>query len=699
MTDGSDSSADDEREVELSSIAAIFPELVRDGDAPYAASIELPVTLAQPLSVLSTTSSKGKWTAASEVDDGVEQKRTEVYGETTAGVVDDHRLTHLPPLSLRLILPEAYPDHEPPRVELSTAPPWLSTDAIERLKADAARLWEELGRSPVVFTYIDHLHQAAETAFRLEAEHDRPLTVAPEIHSALLQFDRKTKRAIFERETFECGICLAPKKGSSCYRLRRCGHVFCVQCLQDFYKSCISEGDVASVKCLDPGCARAAGPGRTGPQDASNGARSKRRRQDLTLRADELREIPLEDEMVARYNELTRKARLEANKNMIYCPRQWCQGPARWKSSRRPAASAANGDPPTSDDDDTEGDDADAEEARVWRDGDPEEAMPPMAERLAICDDCSYAFCRVCLAGWHGELARCWPRKLAELSAEEKATEEYLKQHSSLCPTCNARCQKTMGCNHMVCFKCRSHFCYLCGAWLDEHNPYQHYNTKLLECYLRLWELEGGDGHDAPRHRLDVRPEAAAVGHVDDDDPGVDLDPDYDPFRGPGGFDDDEDDEDEDEDDDIDWDSEPDDAAPPARRWPRPFGNAAAAVPAVAAPDPPPPPPPLAARLIPAAINNGGGGGGHPRRARWPPRARAPPPAPVPRPAPAPRPRPRNDRAPAPRPDPALRRFLIMVEEDAEDEWDSDELGEAPPGAGHDFDGDGGDRNWDIPIR
>jgi E3 ubiquitin-protein ligase RNF14 len=46
----------------------------------------------------------------------------------------------------------------------------------------------------------------------------------------------------------------------------------------------------------------------------------------------------------------------------------------------------------------------------------------------------------------------------------------------------------------MICFKCKTHFCYLCSAWLDENNPYQHFNERYKGCYMRLWELEAGDG-------------------------------------------------------------------------------------------------------------------------------------------------------------------------------------------------------------
>lgn len=123
-----------------------------------------------------------------------------------------------------------------------------------------------------------------------------------------------------------------------------------------------------------------------------------------------------------------------------------------------------------------------------------ETQLPPVAERVAICEDCNYAFCSVCKKGWHGELVRCFPRRQAEQTEEEKATEEYLRLYTSPCPTCNVPCQKRMGCNHMRCFQCDTHFCYLCSSWLSATNPYHHFNDLSSSCYNRLWDLEGGDG-------------------------------------------------------------------------------------------------------------------------------------------------------------------------------------------------------------
>lgn len=189
--------------------------------------------------------------------------------------------------------------------------------------------------------------------------------------------------------------------------------------------------------------------------------------------------------MVQRYIKLKRKKRLESDPTTIYCPRQWCQGPARCPNKKSPQEqleeSEANDEPP------------DPERYRYDRNTN-KNLLPPPAERLAICEDCTFAFCQVCKASWHGEFFVCFPRSQFELTAEEQASEDYMKLHTQPCPTCDARAQKTHGCNHMICFKCDTHFCYLCGAYLDKGNPYTHYNKTKSGCYMRLWELEGGDG-------------------------------------------------------------------------------------------------------------------------------------------------------------------------------------------------------------
>ncbi|GFF85325.1 E3 ubiquitin-protein ligase itt1 [Aspergillus udagawae] len=620
---GSDFLSEDERSVELSSIAAIYPEIKIDPASPFRASLDIPVKPSTPLPVCFEQQLDAGFPEVLTPPTSLDASDVGLGFATKDNGRDVHTLSYLPPLSLEIDLPEGYPSEKAPIFRLETNPPWLPRSIILRLVEDGKRLWEECGRDLVVFTYIDHLQQLAETAFSVSDTADQEVQLPRDIKIALLDFNNKAEQEKFEQETFECGVCLEPKKGSVCHRLLLCSHVFCVSCLQDFYNSCITEGDVDSVKCLAPDC----GKEKNGVPEAGDQLK-KRKKHDRTLSPSELLQIPLDQETVQRYVFLKRKKKLESDKSTVYCPRQWCQGAARSKKHPKPLD-------PMSDDVDS----SDEEEGVAFDPNGDEAQLPPMADRVAICEDCNYAFCSVCKKGWHGELVRCFPRREAELSAEEKATEEYLRLYTSPCPTCDAPCQKRMGCNHMICFKCSTHFCYLCSSWLPEDNPYRHFNDTNSQCYNRLWDLEGGDGID---------PEGPEALHripndlVDFDEPSDDEDAPVLELR----------------EDEI------------ARRR-----------------RPPPPAP------VPPQVNQAAGGHGHRNRgndanildaagraaaaerqaqARAMAEVRA-------RPV-ADRPRQHDGQAAVqlPRPGrihrPGLQRFLDLVQNDREDEWDSDEL-------------------------
>lgn len=276
-----------------------------------------------------------------------------------------------------------------------------------------------------------------------------------------------------------------------------CGHIFCLQCLQDFYNDAITEGNLSTVRCLAPNCAKEQAAA------AKAAGASTKKSKNAFVSPSELLQIGLAEDTVKRYVTLKYKTELEADKNTIYCPRQWCNGAARSKSHKKPqglefAEFSDNGD----EQDDEEDDGQSQSDAKDPKGKAPAKAAKfDPADLLAVCEDCGLAFCSRCLQSWHGEYVRCMAKKEREqLTAEEEASLQYLKLHTSPCPTCSAPAQKTHGCNHMICSRCETHFCYLCSAWLDPTNPYKHYNLqgngKVTSCYMRLWELEGGDGDD-----------------------------------------------------------------------------------------------------------------------------------------------------------------------------------------------------------
>lgn len=457
----------DEREEELSSLAAIYPELkIHD---KYSASIDLPVTP-------SLKDGQGLLVGfRSEVKSPHDTERLLLpVGDLPQ---KHHMLNHLPGLKLHITLPDGYPAENPPAVTLETDSDWAPAFVLRRLEESVAQLWEEYGRCQILFTYIDSLTQSAEEGFGLN-DNGQPWELPHSYENQLIDFNIAKAKSIFEAGTYDCGICLEPKSGRSCYFNVDCEHVFCKPCLQDYYTNAITEGDVDIVRCVDTNCG-----------EEQDGPRPRKKQRSLHPR--KLLEMGISESTARRYVELKRQKRLDVDPHTVYCPRKACKHPAR--NDKYPPI------PTNLQDYRSEDDEEEAlahltklsllpAPAKTFSDSDVD-------ERLAVCENpkCTMAFCRICYKSWHGSFERCHPRDADELSAEEKASYDYIAQNTSPCAYCRCPVQKTYGCNHMHCYQCKTHFCYLCSSYLEEGNPYQHFNKEGDPCYRRLFDLVEGD--------------------------------------------------------------------------------------------------------------------------------------------------------------------------------------------------------------
>lgn len=191
--------SDDPRHVELETLEAIYPEIRRPNEKDlFTFEIELPVEPAGPVTVTFPAASASALPALNAAGSSIDNVQPEV---------DSLEVSHLPALCLRISLPDGYPVDAPPRVVISTTPQWLAPETIERLQDDGPRLWDEIGRDMVAFTYIDHIQQAADHVFGAISP-EGTLQVDPEHKLAVLDHDIKAKKAAFEKETFDCGVCL-----------------------------------------------------------------------------------------------------------------------------------------------------------------------------------------------------------------------------------------------------------------------------------------------------------------------------------------------------------------------------------------------------------------------------------------------------------------------------------------------------------
>lgn len=190
---------EDQRDVEISTLSAIYPEIQRVGDDdPYTFVLEVPVNPSKAVTVFFPAAAEGQ---------ALSTTTPQIAGPEPNGNIDSHELAHLPALRLQISLPPKYPAEEPPTVGLSTSPSWLPSDTAQKVENDCARLWEDLGRDLVVFSYVDHVQQLSDDVFGLVSD-SGALEIHPEHKIAVLDYDIEAKRRAFDKETFECGVCL-----------------------------------------------------------------------------------------------------------------------------------------------------------------------------------------------------------------------------------------------------------------------------------------------------------------------------------------------------------------------------------------------------------------------------------------------------------------------------------------------------------
>ncbi|KAL9084366.1 MAG: hypothetical protein Q9159_005274 [Coniocarpon cinnabarinum] len=500
---------DDEAAEELSSIQAIFPELVQDSANPRHACLDLEVCPSTPIEITFKSTFDLDSVKSITIHDQAQDTHDEGNEPHDNGteIAQPHKFTHLPALHVDIELPPGYPEGAPPVFRLSSQHDWIPSAVLNDLQAKASELWEEYGHAQVVFAYIDFLQTSIESSsFRSSP----PLTLSTTLENVLLTHQNQALDAKFAAQIYDCGVCLYPKKGSSCHAMRGCGHVFCKECLQDFYNNAITEGSVETVQCLDPDCGK-----------------------DIKLRPKpvhptELLDIGIVREQVQRHVDLKLKKMLDIDKSIVFCPRQWCQGPAQ--SAKYKAYDTKDLEHwPEEDLDSTA---AVAEDTVASKDSltAKEKRQAELSDRLRICSKCSYAFCQTCNKSWHGDYVSCVPPRAPgseDLSAEDKASLEFIRLNTSPCPSCSTPTQKQMGCNHMICGQCETHFCYLCSSWLNPGNPYEHFNNRKSSCHMRLFELEEGDQGQGGAVFAGVRAAeqayldeviAAAVAEEDDED-------------------------------------------------------------------------------------------------------------------------------------------------------------------------------------
>ncbi|TFK57437.1 hypothetical protein OE88DRAFT_1651154 [Heliocybe sulcata] len=458
------------QEEEWEVLQSIYPECSSDDISKGSIKLEIPIEL-------------GGIREVEIVDDGTLSSSAELLedvGSSSKAVSEASgpislSLSTLPPLLLDIVLPSSYPLRNPPiLLHIHATQSWLSRAASTLLTQKLIEIWNE--GEGALYAWVEWIRSAdfleavnmiQNSVIRLP--HPSPIRLA----NLLTSHDALSAQEVFSHMSHPCAICMTSLKGSNCIRLV-CSHVFCRPCLQEYWGMAIREGDIGQVRCPDPECVK----------------------EGVEASEEEIRRVVSEEE-VRRWKRLREKRDLDRDPTIIHCPIDFCQTPIP--------------KPKTVTDDDS-----------GWN-------------RLRTCHECGYSFCAYCKRTWHGPHTSCpipftasfivdylahEPGSPARLQIEsrygknnvkrlvlqydeDKANREYMQKETTTCPSCDVNVQKSHGCNHMTCARCKTHFCYRCGTKLNPSHPYTHFSTPGLSCYYKLFDQESIDNEWQPIEEFD----------------------------------------------------------------------------------------------------------------------------------------------------------------------------------------------------
>ncbi|XP_015908622.2 ankyrin repeat and IBR domain-containing protein 1 isoform X1 [Parasteatoda tepidariorum] len=230
------------------------------------------------------------------------------------------------------------------------------------------------------------------------------------------------------KEEIMCGICMKDMSTEETLQVP-CLHQFCQECWKEYLTIKISDGDTQKILCPAFECP-------------------------FIVPVDVIEKI-VSEEMIKRYSQFDIKAFVESNPTMKWCPYPACamavKLPETEKISEELLAISFS--------------------------------TPPSLSHSVDCGNGHY-FCWECLGEahapcgcekwkeWHNKIAEIKPQELKNTYVETEQAENslWLVTNSKPCPNCKCPIQRTEGCNHMKCTKCKYEFCWVCLEAWKKHN-------------------------------------------------------------------------------------------------------------------------------------------------------------------------------------------------------------------------------------